>query len=251
MKIIDAHMHLPVDHPSPEDKKNALLAHMTKNGVGKGVVIADSELESVIGTVEECAGLFSGCDDIRVVGGISPFIDYENRLELMKTLLSDGKLAGLKLYCGHEPFYLDDDVLAPVFAMAEQFDVPVLFHTGWDEPQYTVPEVIARTADRYPDVRLVCCHCCYPEIEVCLETLRVKDNVLFDLSSIADDPDRRSRIAELLERYIPSMPERFLFGSDYGSCAQEPHIELCAGLNISDEHKSMLLCGNACRIYRF
>ena len=46
--IIDAHLHLPVDLPDLVSKKQALLSELRRNDVDRGIVIADSELESVI-----------------------------------------------------------------------------------------------------------------------------------------------------------------------------------------------------------
>ena len=139
MDIFDFHMHLPTDFPTTEEKKKALLAEMKRNGVSKGVVISDSAIESEIGSLRECAELFSDTDNIFVVGGISPFFDYEGQLVLLEKFISEKKVSGIKIYCGHEPIYLDDEKLNPVYRIAEEYGVPVLFHSGWDNPQYSSP----------------------------------------------------------------------------------------------------------------
>ena len=55
--IIDSHMHLPVNFPDFASKKQALLDEMKRNGVDRGVIIADSFPESEIGSVRDCADL--------------------------------------------------------------------------------------------------------------------------------------------------------------------------------------------------
>ena len=74
--IIDSHLHLPVDFPDISSKGAALINELDRNGVDRGIVIADSELESVIGSVRECAELFKDSSIISVIAGISPFISF-------------------------------------------------------------------------------------------------------------------------------------------------------------------------------
>ena len=90
-------MHLPTGFPTTEEKKKALLSEMKRNGVSKGVVISDSAIESEIGSLCECAELFSDTDNIFVVGGISPFFDYEKQLVLLEKFISEKKVSGIKI----------------------------------------------------------------------------------------------------------------------------------------------------------
>ncbi len=248
--IIDAHMHLPSGEPDPESKKRRMLSDMRANGVDIGIVISDSELESAIGSMDDCAELFSDCPNVFAAAGISPYINFEKQLEKLRNYLARGLFVGIKLYCGHEPVYIDDGSLKPVFELAVEFDVPVLFHSGWDNAQYAAPERVKAAAEKNPDVRFVCCHCWYPELALCFEALKYCANVYFDLSSVADDPEKSPSMAAVLERYIPEMPERFIFGSDYGCCDQRRHIEFIGSLDIPPNHKQAVLCGNAARIYK-
>lgn len=245
--IIDAHLHLPVEPSSPEEKKTALLEEMKKNGVDSGVVISDSELNSSIGSLAECAELFAGCPEIAVVGGISPYIEYEEQLKLMDNLLARGMLAGIKLFCGHEPIYLTDDNLGAVYSLAEKHRVPLLFHSGWDNAHFSAPEVIRQAAEAHPEVGFVCCHCCYPRLEECFELLADCGNVYFDLSSVADGGSEE--FIPILEAAIRAMPERFIFGSDYGSCDQAEHLRFFCSLDLSENERRMLFCENARRMY--
>ena len=247
ISIIDAHMHLPVTPSAFSEKKNALLDEMQKNSVSRGVIISDSELESSIGSLTDCAELFRGHADIAVVGGISPYIQYERQLKQLETYIAEGLVAGIKLFCGHEPIFLNDPVLTPVYVLAEKYSVPVLFHSGWDNPQYSAPDVIRQAAEEHPQVRFVCCHCCYPDVHTCIRTVSALSNVYFDISSIADsDP---SAFRAQLEHSISDMPERFIFGSDFGSCSQKVHLDFAVSLNISEKNRKLLLYDNASRLY--
>ncbi|WP_295086737.1 amidohydrolase family protein [Ruminococcus sp.] len=248
--IIDSHMHLPVNYQNFALKKKALLREMRNNGVDRGIIIADSELESVIGSVRECMELFNGDSVIKVVAGISPFISFDNQLNYCRGLLRNGDIIGLKLYTGHENFYCTDSVLFPVYDLASEFHVPVLFHTGWDKPHYAAPEKIRKLAKIRNDTVFVYCHCNYPEIDRCFEVLGDCENVYFDTSSIADDPEKLPQIRNSLEKAIKLMPERFLFGSDFGSCSQEAHLSFAESLGISNEHRELFMHYNSEYVYR-
>lgn len=248
--IIDAHMHLPVGNPDFESKKAKLLSDMKSDGIDVGIVISDSELTSEIGSMDDCVELFSeNCSSVFVAAGISPHINFKFQLSKLRKHLANGFVNAIKIYCGHEPIYIDDEALKPVFETAREFCVPIMFHSGWDNAQFAVPDRVRNAALAHPALRLVCCHCYYPEIELCFETLKDLPNVYFDLSSIADDPAFIPAAKATLEKFVPQMPERFIFGSDYAGCDRKQHIDLCKGLDIPANYKEMLFCLNARQLY--
>ena len=247
--IIDAHLHLPVGFPDFPSKRQALLDELTRNGADRGIVIADSAPESEIGSTQDCAALFDGDAVMKVVAGISPFFSYREQLALCRNLLAHGNIVGLKLFTGHEYFYCTDAVLDPVYDLAAEFSVPVLFHTGWDDAQYAAPPVMQQLAQSRPQNTFVYCHCYYPAAAQCFETLGGCENVYFDISSTADDPANIPQIKKALEAAIPAMPQRFLFGSDFGSCSQRAHLEFAASLRLTAEQRELLMCRNACAVY--
>lgn len=249
--IIDAHMHLPVGYPDLESKRSKLLSDMKADDVDVGLVISDSELSSEIGSMDECAELFkSDCPSVFVAAGISPYINCKEQLIKLREYLSEKLVIAVKIFCGHEPIYIDDEILKPIFEVACEFDVPLMFHSGWDNAQYASPDRVRTAALAYPTLRFVCCHCFYPKIDLCFETLEDIPNVYFDLSSIADEPAYIPTAKTVLERFIPQMPERFIFGSDYAGCDRKQHIDLCMSLDIPAEFKEMLFCSNARRLFK-
>ena len=249
--IIDSHLHLPWEIKGKSEKKKELLKKMECNSVEKGVVIADSELESVICSVQECAELFRDSDSIKVIAGISPIISFNEQLELCRELLASRDIAGLKVYTGHEAFYCDDPALVPVYDLAEEYRVPVLLHTGWDNSRYAAPERMSRLAAERPQNTFVYCHCFYPDTEHCFEVLRDHRNVIFDISSLADDEKLVPQIKSSLEKAIALMPDRFIYGSDYGSCSMEAHIRFAESLDITACQRGLFMHGNSERVYGF
>lgn len=249
--IIDAHVHLPVGDNciSLQQKKERLLYDMSINQVNQCIVISDSSLTSSIGTLKECVELFMYTENVYVVGGISPFFEFGTQLNKLKEYLDKKMVVGIKLFTGHEAFYLTDKRLGEVYDLAIGYNIPVLFHSGWDNRQYADVEQVAETAGKYPELKLICCHCFYPEMEKC-RLLMDFENLFFDVSSIADDVDKRQDMLEVLKKIVKDAPDRVLFGSDYSCCNQKEHIEFIRELKLEKNLEDNIFWKNARRIYR-
>ena len=198
--IIDAHVHLPVVEGciSLEQKIEHLLREMVVNQVDYSIVISDSADKSEIGTLDECVSLFEKTDNIHVVGGISPFYEFQTQLRKIKSYLEQKLIVGIKLFPGHEAFYLTDERLKSIYELAVCYNVPILFHSGWDNYKYGDISLAIEIAKRYPALKLVCCHCFYPEIEKCKQLIPFQ-NVFFDISSIADDWEKTPEISNWIK----------------------------------------------------
>lgn len=248
--IIDAHVHLPVgeEFPSLQSKKERLLQEMKRNHVDKCIVISDSYLDSPIGTMEECVTLFEDTDRVSVAGGISPFVEFSVQLERMRKYLEQRQIVGIKLFTGHESFYLTDERLEEVYTLAIQYDVPVLFHSGWDNSQYSDVGVVEAVLQKYPALKLVCCHCFYPQIEKCIQLIKYP-NLYFDISSVADDERMLKHMRAQIMKLIHLAQERVLFGSDAFGCSMENHLAFVRGIHLSPDLQQMILAKNTKRIY--
>jgi len=248
--IIDTHVHLPVGEGcnSLQQQKEQLLQELKRNQVSQCIVISDSCLESSIGSMDECVELFRETENVAVVGGVSPFFEYPMQLIKLKNYLDEKLVVGIKLFTGHEAFYLTDKNLEMVYELAIQYDVPVLFHSGWDNSQYSDVMLVAEVARKYPELKLVCCHCFFPELEKCMHLMEFK-NIFFDLSSIADDISNKVRNAEIVKRIIDIAPERVVFGSDFSCCSQKEHIEFIKELKLTKNIEDNIFWRNAKAIY--
>lgn len=248
--IIDAHVHLPVGDGcnSLQCQKERLLYEMKEHKVNRCIVISDSSMESAIGTMDECVELFAETNEVDVVGGISPFWEFPVQLLKLKKYLDKKQVVGIKLFTGHEAFYLTDERLKDVYELAIQYSVPVLFHSGWDNSQYSDIMLVSEVAKQYPELKLVCCHCFYPELEKCL-LLKEYPNVYFDISSIADNTTILAEIEAKIMKLIEKVPERVLFGSDYAGCSQKEHIHFVEKLGLKKEIEKRVYKENAEQVY--
>jgi len=251
--IIDAHLHLPCYDDSLitfENKKIKLLEDISKAGIDGAIVISDSEMTSVIGTPQDCIRLFLGINNIFIMGGISPLINYKARLLQLDEFLGKGMIVACKLYPGHEAFYMDDERLNDVFQLCEKYDVPLAVHTGWDNAQYNHPKYFSKIASEHPTLRLVICHIYWPDIDSCYDETSDFKNIYYDISSLAHETDRLEKTRNSLNRIAQSNAERIIFGTDYGACSIKDHIDLVKSLGIDDSKKQLILGGNSVKLYK-
>lgn len=166
----------------------------------------------------------------------------------MKDYLDKKLVVGIKLFTGHEEFYLTDERLREVYELGIQYNVPVLFHSGWDNIQYSDVKLVAEVARQYPELKLICCHCFYPEIEKC-QLLVEYSNVYFDISSVADDKTILENMEVRIKELIEMVPERVIFGSDCFGCSQMDHVQFVRKLELSEKVETKVFYGNSIQIY--
>lgn len=183
-----------------------------------------------------------------VAAGISVFFDFDMQLEKIEHYLQNKKIVGIKLFTGHEAFSLADERLEEVYRLAVRYQIPVLFHSGGEGNWYADVKLAAELAGKYSDLKLVCCHCYYPEIEKSLELLAYP-NIFFDLSSVADQEILIPDVVKVIRKMAETAPERILFGSDYSGCSQSRHIDLVRELQLTKEEEENIFWKNAEKLY--
>lgn len=248
--ILDAHMHLPYDCKSFADKRSTLLKEMQTNQITKGIVISDSSLESTIGSLQECVELFAHDEHIAIVGGISPFFTYEKQLRLLEKYLQEKRVVGIKLFCGHEQFYLYDERLLPVYDLARTYQVPILYHSEGHTSPYASLASTQMAVKQHPDITFVCCHCHYPDVADCFVAYEDTTNMIFDMSSLADQWIYLPSMKKEIEKFLYKHPNRIMFGSDYAGCNQLDHLQFALSLAMDEQTKNKLLYETACKVYK-
>lgn len=247
-KIFDAHMHIPTYGPTMPEKKNKLLLEMQTNGIAEGIVISDSTMTSEIGTLQDCLDLFYDISKIHIVGGISIYHNYQEQLRLLESVLAERKIVGVKLFCGHEAFYITDRKLQPVYGLAEKYHVPILFHSEGENSKYAYYDSTYNAVLQHPEITFVCCHCHYPNVKECFQQYKNISNIVYDMSSIVD-MGISPGIKEAIENQLNKFPDSIMFGSDYASCSQSEHLKFAMSLDIDDVIRRKLLYETAYSVY--
>ncbi len=142
--------------------------------------------------------------------------------------------------------------------------MPLVIHTEWNwdyYPQYSHPFFISQIAEKYKELKIVCAHIWIPRsIESIKHTIKY-DNVFYDMSSFAFDEEYKElypkasfinyeMAIEILENIIERIPDKVMFGSDFGTLKIGAHIEIIKRLKITEKNMSKLLYENAKMIYK-
>ena len=112
---------------------------------------------------------------------------------------------GIKLHPRAQRFLLNDERLAPVFALAGERRVPILIHGGRGLPP--IAEELSRLMAANPDAQLIIAHGGIADLAALSEAFAGHSNVFFDTSVWSP--------VDLLDVYHRFSPQQALYASDY------------------------------------
>ena len=191
--IIDCHVHLNNYHEqvaiSLEGSLDKLLASMEEAGVGHALVLTSYLVSPHRPSAAQVVRAVDRIPCLDVVAGIS-YEHYKQRdLRELAEFLQAGLVKGLKLYPGYEHFYPHDRRLQVVYELAEEFDVPVMIHSGdtyspRGKVKYAHPLEVDEVAVDHPGLKLVICHLGNPWLVDCMEVVYKNPNVYADISGL-------------------------------------------------------------------
>jgi len=262
--IIDCHTHLNNYHEQVKhtlsDSVTKLRTAMAEAGIDYSLVLTSYIVNPDRPSVREVIDAIGDAKDLGVVAGISYLHYKEKDLRELADDLREGRVKGLKLYPGYEPFYPHDKRLKVVYDLAEEFQVPVMIHTGdtyspKGKLKYAHPLEIDEVAVDHPNVRFVICHLGNPWLTDAMEVVYKNANVYADISGLM-----LGEFSQAFEDYMSDEiedvityagePEKFLFGTDWPICSMKSYLDFVGRLEISAKDKHMLLYENSRRLFR-
>ncbi len=177
-------------------------------------------------------------------GRLLPFVRLdlnESPVEEAKRCLEAGA-RGIKLHPRAQRFDASDDRLAPIFALAEEYRVPILIHGGRGLPP--IADGLARLVEQSPDAALIIAHAGIADLAHLSETMAGRRNVFFDTSTWG--------AVDLLDLYRRIPPEQVVYASDfpYGQQPNSLFIALRTAIRagLSEQQIRDMLAGNANRL---
>lgn len=195
-----------------------------------------------------------------MIYGYSPMERQEEQHKEIKEYIKYNYIKGIKLYPGHENFSMNDISLDIIFKLCVEYNIPLVIHTEWNNdnwPQYSHPLFIKEIAEKYPNLKIVCSHMWTAKALFSYNIIKKYPNIYIDISAFRmgeeyegkyNFPDVKEAI-EILNILGEEIPDRIIFGSDFGSLLIEDHIELVEKSNLNDEIKNKLYFENANRVY--
>jgi uncharacterized protein len=262
--IIDCHTHInnyhDENHDGLQENLDKLQRELRRNRVDIALVL--TSYKDVPGRPSTRRAIEATRDvkNLYVVAGISYVNFHPDQLRELREYLQDGSLRGLKLYPGYEPFYPSDAKLEPVDALAEEFQVPVMIHSGdtytpKGKVKFSHPLHVDEVAVDHPNVNFVICHIGNPWIRDCMEVVYKNANVYTDISGLVlgNFSDRfekfmRTQLQEMLLFGVE--PENVLFGTDWPISSMESYLLFMDELKVPERDKRKIMYDNAARLFR-
>jgi predicted TIM-barrel fold metal-dependent hydrolase len=242
LDIFDAHTHLGTDIDGMVGRYEELLDAMDRYGISRVFVFCLDE-------PDRHPGFQAGNDRTlefaaRSEGRLIPFVRLaldEGPIDEARRCLDLGA-RGIKLHPRAQKFLLNDERLAPVFALAAERGVPILVHAGRGLPP--IAAELERLVDSHPGAQLILAHAGIADLANLAYRFAGKRGVFFDTSvwSAVD-------LLGLL-RLVP--PEQVVYASDYpygqqpGSLLLSLRVARTSGFD--DAQLRAMFAGNAARI---
>jgi len=241
-EIFDAHVHLGNDIDGFSGVYEDLEAINDRYGISRAFMFCMDETDRhpAFRAANDRTLAFAE----RSAGRLIPFV----RLDLAEEPIEEATRAldvgarGIKLHPRAQRFLLNDERLAPVFALAADRRVPILIHGGRGLPP--IADNLARLVETYPDAQLIIAHAGIADLAELADRFGGKAGVFFDTSVWSP--------IDLLSLYHLVSPEQIVYASDY-PYGQQPSSLLIslrtarlAGFD-EDQVRGML-AGNANRI---
>src|SRR6478736_2424368 len=240
--IFDAHLHLGHDIDGMVGDYDDLARVMERYGISRAFMFCMDEPDRHPAfrapndrTLEHAK---------RSEGRLLPFV----RLDLTEGPIEEAERCldlgarGIKLHPRAQRFLLNDERLAPVFAIAAERRVPILIHGGRGLPP--IADNLARLVEGYPDAQLIIAHAGIADLAGLAGRFGGRAGVFFDTSVWS--------AVDLLTFFHLVAPEQVLYASDY-PYGRPPSSLLIAVrtakvAGFTDDQLRDLLAGSANRI---
>ncbi len=203
--VFDAHTHLGTDIDGMIGRYEELVGILDRYGISRCNVFCLDE-------PDRHPGFRAGNDRTlefaeRSQGRMIPFV----RLDLAEDPVGEAERCldrgarGIKLHPRAQKFLLDDERLAPVFAVAAERRAPILIHGGRGLPP--IADHLLRLVDAYPEAQLIIAHAGIADLSGLAAHFAGKAGVFFDTSVWS--------AIDLLGFFHLVPPEQVLYASDY------------------------------------
>ncbi len=223
--------------PYSDGTVKGLQKVLAEDGITKAVMLPIATKPSQQHTINDIS-IALNSDGFICFGSIHPeSTDWQEELIRLKY----HGIKGIKLHPDYQGFFVDDEKLDKIYSFCEEQGIIIVLHAGFDplspELIHCRPQASAKTAKRFPKLKLVLAHLGGMNIfEESLEYLAGIRNVWLDTAFLAGRIEN-----SLLEAVIMKHgADRILLGSDMPWQRPKDSIKQISSLNISDEEKELI-----------
>jgi predicted TIM-barrel fold metal-dependent hydrolase len=204
-KLFDAHVHVGRDIDGFVAPYDELMSFLARYGVDRAFAFCMDEPDREPAFRAANDRTLAAAD--RSGGVLIPFVRLDLAEEPIEeaTRCLDLGARGIKLHPRSQGFLLNDERLAPVFALAAERRVPILIHGGRGLPP--ISDHLERLVDAYPQAQLIIAHGGIADLADLSEAFGGRAGVFFDTSVWSP--------IDLLDMFQRVSPEQVLYASDY------------------------------------
>ncbi len=233
-----------------------MLLEMDIAGIDKAVVLPIDATTSRNATVYTNDQIVEVCRmSDRLIGFASVDPHQEAAPQALTHAIENLGLRGLKLAPAMQEFYADDRKAYPVYARAQELEIPILFHAGMSwEPgsrlKYGHPLRFEDVAADFPALNIVLAHLAWPWVVDAVALALKYPNVYLDTSALFfDNPHDFLRYA--MTQQVPltvferSLRKQIVFGSNNPRIEIKTMAQAIRSLGFSQECLNLIFRENA------
>ena len=204
-ELFDAHVHVGRDIDGFVAPYDELMSFLGRYGVGRAFAFCMDEPDRE--PAFRAANDRTLAASERSSGTLIPFVRLDLAQEPIEEAIRclDLGARGIKLHPRSQGFLLNDERLAPVFALAAERGVPILIHGGRGLPP--ISDHLERLVNAYPEAQLIIAHGGIADLADLSEAFGGRAGVFFDTSVWSP--------IDLLDMFQRVSPEQVLYASDY------------------------------------
>jgi predicted TIM-barrel fold metal-dependent hydrolase len=154
---------------------------------------------------------------------VVPFatVHGEDDVETVVRAAFEAGARGLKFQCPVQECGPADPRLDPAFALAAEYDKPILFHAGtapmYEDSPHVGADQFEQFLDSYPEVRAACAHMGAFETEAFLALARDHDNAFLDTSFTMSTEASQyvGSVVAVADETLEALSASIFYGSDY------------------------------------
>lgn len=213
----------------------------------------------------------------KVFGSLDAMNNLSEGIEELRILANEGKLSGLKIYPGYQDFQPSSEKLFPVYALAEQFNLPIAIHSGelhhcCDQKTRALlknrcgedchidklghlakPEMMELAIQMFPKANFILAHLANPYFSELRQLMLKYPNIYTDISgqflsgTDEDTPSYRTLLQKEIAKFLklPNGINRIMFGTDFPIQSYQDSLEIISLLKLKQLDEEKILFRNA------
>ncbi|MBZ4646942.1 MAG: uncharacterized protein PWR27_1075 [Petroclostridium sp.] len=215
-----------------------LLESAAEGNIEKLVVHATATRAGQVENVNNWIASITNDDNIIGFGTLHP--DYPHIKEELDRIERLG-LKGIKLHPEFQAFDIDDPRMYPIYEEIGS-RLPVLFHMGDENLDYSSPSKLAKVLELFPKLKVVAAHLGgYARWNEVRQHLIGKDFFMDTSSSLW-----RLEPGEAVDIIRSHGADKVFFGTDYPIASHRDELNRFMNLALTEEEREMILFKNAC-----